>query len=410
MPHLSNNLSVSFRRLRAFEAAAQHQSLSAAAQFLRLSQSALTQSLNHFEAQLGVKLLDRGLEGSFLTPAGQAFHRRTQRFFAQMEDAIAHMRGLSAQSSDVKALTSKLSHSHISSLIAVWRQGSFRAAADYLDIAQASLQRPARILELLVGMPLYRRSASGLGVNENGAFLARRCALALGEIESGAQEIKSLVRQRASVRIGLLPLAPRMILAQAMQNFIPPAASAAIEIIDGAYDRLVNYLHDGEIDMIIGALRSPAPFPDLFEEAFFEDPYIIVGGPHHPLLKRDHLSCDDLLNYEWIYPTQGLPRRLVLDQWFQHKNSNQKGAFETSCLSTISTLLATSDRLSILSYWYARLDGASFVKHIKTEAIPHKTRYVGLTYRQNWLPTQFQADVMRHIRESAQMIKRTHHA
>ena len=84
----------SFRRLRAFEAAAQTHSLSAAAQALRLSQPALTHSIAQLEGGLGARLFERGPEGVFLNAAGRVFQRRLARFFHQVRNALCSANGL----------------------------------------------------------------------------------------------------------------------------------------------------------------------------------------------------------------------------------------------------------------------------------------------------------------------------
>lgn len=186
------NMSVSVRHLRMFDHVARAQSLSAAAaQSLRLSQPALTQSISHLEAQLGVKLFERQSEGSFLTPAGAIFYRRTQRFFAQIKDALAVVCGESADGPQVQNIMRKLSRAHLRCLWAIRRQGSFRAAAQHMGVALASVQQSARMLELLIGIDLYRRSAAGLCLSETAVYLARRSALAEGEIQSALNEISA---------------------------------------------------------------------------------------------------------------------------------------------------------------------------------------------------------------------------
>jgi DNA-binding transcriptional LysR family regulator len=405
MTRLDNELRVSFRRLRAFDAVARLQSLSAAAHSLRLSQPALTQSITHLEQQLGVKLFDRQAEGSFLTAMGAVFHHRTTRFFEHLAHAISTLRHTSAQAAEVKAIVNKLSSAHLRALIAIWQQGHFKAAALSLGVALPSLQRPARNVELLIGVPLYRRTAAGLCVNENGDFLGRRFAVAMGEFDAGADEMSLSQHQSARIRIGILPLAPRMMLAQAMQHVVPAHHHGKIEVVDGAYEEIARRLNDGALDLMIGALRAPKHFPDLIEEPFFEDPYVIVSGPHHPLLTTKTAHARQLRDYEWILPTQGLPRRQVLDDWLTSKSIQPQNTIETACLHTIAALLATSQRLSILSHWYAQWDGAGLVREVRALKIHHPARFIGLSYRRSWLPTTFQAAILDQLRSSAKKIK-----
>jgi DNA-binding transcriptional LysR family regulator len=389
----------SLRRLRAFDAAAQTNSLSRAAQMLRLTQPALTHSIAQLEAELGTRLFARGPEGAFLSEAGQIFQRRSLRFFEQIRKALNGVANRKTDGAIVEQQVSKLASAQVRSLLAIWRTGSFRAAARDLGIAEPSLQRPARDLEQIVGASLYRRSATGLTVNETGAELARRLALAIGEIRSGAEEIGTASDARASLRIGVLALAPRLLLAKASTAVLAEDESHRIEVIEAPYIQISRELNDGALDLVFGALRAPPPFADLIEEPFFEDPYAIVCRRGHPLAGVKKVTPAALARFDWLHPTPGLPRRDVLDQLAADWHLPMKVQFETNCLTTITSLLASSDRLSILSRWHIELDDR--LVSIDHPPIPHAPRQVGLTLRRNWLPTPFQARFLECLRHEA---------
>lgn len=384
----------SFRRLRAFHTIARTGSVSAAAQALRLSQPALTHGLNLLEAELGARLFERSPDGSFLTPVGTIFRRRTERFFEQIITALA-----STQTDD--GVVWKLRTAQVRSLLAIWQTGSFRAAAHALGLSDPSLQRPARELERLMDTTLYRRSATGLAVNEAGAELARRLALAIGEIRSGLEEIGAAAQARASLRVGVLALSPRAILAKAIGPLLSEHRTQKMEVVEGAYQELARDLHDGALDVVFGALRDPPPFADLLEEDLFEDPWSIVCRRDHPLTKMPHVGTADLAGYEWVFPTEGLPRRAVLNEMIGAWKLSPHVQIETSCLSTIVAVLTASDRLSLLSRWHITLDGHSELARVEAPSIPHAARHVGLTTRQGWLPTPFQNAFLENLRSAA---------
>lgn len=389
----------SFRRLRAFEAAARRRSLSAAAQALRLTQPALTHSIAQLEAELGARLFERGPEGAFLNDAGRILERRALRFFEQTRAALAAAGERAADDPALDQQTARLASAQVRALLAIWRAGTFRAAAQALGVAEPSLQRPARELERMLGAPLYRRTAAGLAVNEAGRELARRLALAIAEIRSASDEIGAAAQTRASLRIGVLPLAPRILIARATGAVAASAGAQRIEVMEAAYVDLARMLNDGAIDLVFGALRDPPPYADLVEEPLFEDPYVIVCRRDHPLTLTK-ASPADLAAFEWVHPTIGLPRRAVLDRAIQEWRLSAKVSFETNCLATITALLSASDRLSVLSRWHVRLDER--LAALETPGVPHAPRRIGVTYRRNWLPTPFQHAMLDRLRREAQ--------
>ncbi len=386
----------SFRRLRAFQAAAKANSLSAAAQALRLSQPALTHSIAQLEGELGARLFERGPEGAFLNAGGSIFHKRSERFFDQTRAALAGASGRSPDEAAVEAQVAKLASAQVRSLLAIWRLGSFRAAARKLGLAEPSLQRPARDLEQIIGAQLYRRAANGLTVNEAGAELARRLSLAIGEIHAGAEEIDAAPEARASLRIGVLALAPRFLITKAADATLADGGAQRIEVIEGPYERIARDLNDGALDLVFGALRAPPPFADLIEEPLFEDPYTIVCRRGHPLTALTQATPADLASFQWVHPSAGLPRRAALDRLTEDWGLNAQVRFETNCLATITSLLSESDRISILSHWHVELDDR--LARVDHPPILHEPRNIGLTLRSNWLPTPFQDRFLNHFR------------
>lgn len=84
-------MNVEIRELRAFDAVAEEGSVSAAARRLHLSQSALSQTIQSLERQLGVQLLLRSRTGVTTTQAGAILLREGRALIAQydrMLDAV----------------------------------------------------------------------------------------------------------------------------------------------------------------------------------------------------------------------------------------------------------------------------------------------------------------------------------
>ena len=84
------------RELRAFTAVAEEGSLSAAARRLHLSQSALSQTIQALERQLGVQLLLRSSTGVTPTDAGTTLLREARALLAQHDRIARSMRRGSA--------------------------------------------------------------------------------------------------------------------------------------------------------------------------------------------------------------------------------------------------------------------------------------------------------------------------
>jgi molybdate transport repressor ModE-like protein len=87
---------VEIRELRAFTAVAEAGSLSAAARRLHLSQSALSQTIQSLERQLGTQLLVRSSTGVTTTQAGAVLLREGRALIAQHDRVVAAVAGEAA--------------------------------------------------------------------------------------------------------------------------------------------------------------------------------------------------------------------------------------------------------------------------------------------------------------------------
>jgi DNA-binding transcriptional LysR family regulator len=386
----------SLKQLRTFAMVAEAGSALAASGRLHVSQPAVCYSIARLESVLGVGLFERSTSGSYLTTAGRLLQNRTSRLFAQVVEAVRHVIDPGGQGADKsEAIAWKLSETQIRALVSIWRAGSFRAAARELSIAEPSLQRPARELERLLRVSLYRRTAMAIEVNPTGAELARRLALALAEIWCAVEEIGAIRQSsRAGLRVGVLALSPRSILAHATNEILMRRPHQRIDVVENSYENHVEALRSGDIDIIYGALRGLRIPGDLTERPLIADPYALVCRASHPLARKRNVAPRRLAQFDFVLPPQGLPRRTALDRMLTSWNIKPKSRIETSCLSTILALLRDSDRISLLSRWHVDHAEAGDLCCIDVEGASDEPRFVGLTRRTDWLPTPFQQEFL----------------
>jgi len=84
------------RALRYFQAVAEYGSYSRGAEFLRISQPAVSRQIRQLEGELGNRLFDRHGHGVTLTDAGRTLLERSQAILRQLEQVQAELRAGSA--------------------------------------------------------------------------------------------------------------------------------------------------------------------------------------------------------------------------------------------------------------------------------------------------------------------------
>ncbi len=396
----------SLRQLRAFEAAARLGSISAAAREVNLSQPGLTQSLHALETRLGARLFDRRRSGCYLTPLGAILLPRVRRLFEQIGAALSEpvigtpFVGREA----VAAALNKITGLQIRSLIAVAASPSVEAAARRLAISQPSLYRPARDLERELRRSLYHRTAQGVTTNAQGAELARRFQVALREIAYGLEELHAAQGSVVSrIAVGNIPHAGERVLAAAVDALLASYPTAQVQVVDGPYDALLDDLRAGRLDLLFGVLRRPAWAADVTEELLFENPYVVVARARHPLTGRKRITPRELARYDWIMPEAGAPRRQAFARMFAGLPSLPRVSLEATSLAIYRSVLATSDRLTLMSRLAAQASESAELAVLPFRS-PHLRRRDGVASRIDWRPTDVHRRFLQLLRAEARRV------
>lgn len=387
--------SASIRHLRLFESVAQLHGVRRASEECHLSQPAVTQAIAKLEEQLGVQLLLRCATGSYLNEFGNIFHARTQRFFAQMEQALLEL-GVPSTPFPLARVASRITRSQIRSLMAIVENGTFAQAARALGVSQTSLQRAARDLERTLRTPLYIQTAAGIMAAPGAAEFARKIKVAQREIDWGVDEVEA-ARGNVSgeIVIGALLLAGSAVLASVISELVATYPTANIRILNGNAEDVLRYLRNGDVDVVIGLLRNPGS-EELVHEVLAETPYVVVGRHDHPFMRRENLTLEDLAEQEWVIGTPGANRRIHFDNMFAGR-VKPVSRIATCSLPIIRPLLSQSDRLTLLTTFELmnEEDMLAAIPFGPIKPVPS----IGLTMRQNWLPTQLQSQVIDLIRQ-----------
>jgi DNA-binding transcriptional LysR family regulator len=391
----------SLRQLRIFAAVARFDSISRASAQLRLSQSAVTQAIATLEANLDVPLFVRRNKGTYLTEYGAILKKRTTRFFETIEGAI---RELGDETDPVHRVSSasasyRITKSQVRAVIAIHQSGSFTQAARQLGVSQTSVHRSARLLEAQLQQALFQDTALGVTTNASGGKFAERVLHATRELEWAIEEVnakRGVVRRR--ILIGALALAGTYYLASKLSEFVSAYQYANVTIINGPYDALLPKLRAGALDFLVGLLKNPPPVDDVIEEELLPDPYVIAVRQDHPLAGEKWVTRADLVGFDWILAPSGAWRRIVFENTFPGLTGPHSN-IETHSLPTIASMLANTDRMTILTrseLEVARQQGQR-LEALRFGSIEPSTA-IGVTIRKDWHPTYLQRIFLEFLR------------
>jgi LysR family transcriptional regulator, regulator for genes of the gallate degradation pathway len=386
-------ISRNLRHLRLYLWVASTGSLTQSAEACHVSQPAVTQAIGKLENEAGGPLFDRTRQGFFVTPRGEVLANRVRRAFALLDPALSDI----SPRLRLTATTAQLQ-----GLVAVHETENFTLAARRLGLAQPTVHRAISQLEQEAGRNLFERTAFGLIAGRATRTLVQAVMLAFRELDQLESDLAELDGGEAGrIVIGALPLSRSVLLPRTLVRFRQQRPHHAVLIMDGLYDELLGGLRRGEIDVIVGALRVPAPIGDIVQEPLFSDKLTVLAGNHHPLAGRNDVSLAELKECAWVVPRQGTPARDQFDAFFAGVGQPES-IIEAGSILFMREVLDNSDHLGCISSAQARAEiSKGLVTEVKVNA-DWQARQIGLTYRASWAPTKAQELLLSLLRESVQ--------
>lgn len=375
----------SLRHLRVFLAVLDTGRITSAAHACHISQPAASQAIARLEAEAGMALVHHGRSAAGATEAGAIFGRRVRRALGRLDAALAAV---------APRLVLTATRAQLSALIAVRDAENFTLAAQRLGLSQPSVHRAVTHLESEAGRPLFQRAGKRMQATRAAQSLADAARLCFSELEQAAADLGDLSgREAGRIVVGALPLSRSIVLPRAIAEFRRLRPTIPLTVIDGPYDDLLAGLARGEIDLIIGALRQPAPMPELVEDVLFADDLVMVARPGHPLLAATPTAAA-LAAYPWILPREDTPSRAHFEQAFRALGGGpaaRPALIECGSAILMRELLALSDHIGCISRLQASAEIALGAMAPLDLKLPGSSRPIGLTTRADWLPTAAQA-------------------
>ncbi len=362
---------LNLRHLRAFAETVRLGSISAAAQAVNLTQPAITQALAKLKATLGQTLFVRQPDGMSASAAADILSPR-------VDAALAHIN------------SQRVTMTQVHALIALSTHGSYAVASAATGLSQPALHRAIQDVSLALGKTLVERRGRGVMLTEAGQRVARGFRLARAELAAGLSELGALKgREVGRIAIGAMPLSRARLLPKAVAAYHCSHRHVDIMIAEGSHAELIEPLRDGELDLLIGALRDPPPGDDVEQRPIFQDHPVILGRKGHPLHEP---SIAELATYPWIISGPATPLRAQWEKMFTQAGITPPHVpIECGSVITIRQLLLDGDYLTMLSLDQVAVELEANWLRVICEAPKGLVRTIGLTTRAGWVPTKLQA-------------------
>ena len=396
------------RHLRVFLAVAELKSITRASEHIFLSQPAITQAIAKLEGLLGASLFERHSDGMYPTQSGEVWQKRVSRAIDHIQTATYDIvKDTTQKERSPKNLIALISTTQLRALVAVSEAQNFSIASRNLAVSQSSVHRAARDLERLLGVVLFEKNSLGTSATKAAQTLAKATKLAFSELRQGIYEINALqFKDVSTITIGSMPLARMTILPKSILQFNERHPDVNINVTEGPYADLLHHLRQGDIDIILGALRHPTPADDVVQEELWSPPLSVVARKDHPLMSKQDISAQDLANYSWVVPAKGTPTRQAFEDIFKDANIPLPTRLvESSSQILIRELLLESDRLTLISAHQVEREINIELLNEVNFPLEHTRRPIGLCVRKSWLPTITQSHFLSLLRDISESFR-----
>jgi LysR family nitrogen assimilation transcriptional regulator len=228
----------------------------------------------------------------------------------------------------------------------VAEEGSINRAASVLGVAQPALSRQIRLLEEQLGVTLFRRTARGVELTEEGEQLRATTSAPLRQLELAMRYAGSpLARLERGLHLGLPPTAAGVLGVPLLDSLSAAFPKVSFHLAVASSDDLVEGMLKGAVDI---AVINPVPGGKLFQEELLVEDLVVVGGPTADLEPTRPVEFTELANRPLVLPDSPTGIRTTLENAALRLKVRLLCTFATDSLHVAKDLIAAGHGYGVL--------------------------------------------------------------
>lgn len=268
-------------------------------------------------------------------------------------------------------------------LCAVAELRHFSKAAEVCNVTQSTLSAGIQELESQLGVTLFERNKKQVLVTPVGEKLLVQARALLGDMEDLVATARaSQAPLSGEIRLGVIPTIGPFLLPPMLRELRKSYPGLKLYLKEGLSGELLHKLQQGELDLILLAL--PYPLPDMHVVKLFEDEFILLLPPGHPLQARKTISQKDLRGMKLLLLEEGHCLREHALEACKLERTQMDLVYQGSSLHTLVQMVANGLGITLIPAMAMDADilGDSKlqVRHFRED---HVSRWVGLAWRQS---------------------------
>lgn len=202
--------------------------------------------------------------------------------------------------------------------ILVAQHGSFRAAAESLNLSQSTVSRRVQILERRLGATLFERSYNGVKLTAAGQRFIQEATVSVAQILQAIEEVRGAHRgEIGEIHIGLMVSLTTGFLADLLGEFRDRFPKVEIRVQETNSEYAAIRLFCNALDVAL--LPMVQEIPGCQSVQLWEEKMYCAMSRDHRLAGRDVVTWDDLAEEVFLVPAGGAGAEL--DKHFLRRGS-----------------------------------------------------------------------------------------
>lgn len=274
--------------------------------------------------------------------------------------------------------------------VAVSRSGSFTAAAESTGVTQSTVTKAVADLEQRIGFAIFHRTSRGAVLTEDGRDFIEQAARLLDDSDALMRRPKGSDDAYAGpLRIGVCPASLEWRLIKPVELVLRRHPSIRVDILTSNFERMVQLLRHGGVDVAIGLDGAFSDWADIRREPLTPTTSVLFVRRDHPLLSQPDASLRDILQYGFVSPSEARPNGAAIRRLFEREGLEwQRYVHTVDYFPIVERIVATTDAIGAVSVSHARSSafGEKFATLDYPEIFPATPIALCCAIRSRWTP------------------------
>ena len=264
--------------------------------------------------------------------------------------------------------------------VAIADTGTFTAAAKDLHVAQPSVSKQVRKLEIELGASLLERRKIGITLTDAGAILLPWARRVLADVDGARSEVAGLASlERGRLSVGATPSLSTVLLPRVLASFHTAHPGVTLTVVEAGSRDLVDRLASGDLDLALVIL--PLPREELFETMpLIREDLVLAVPKKHPLATRKSVRVGELRGVPLVMFRDGYDLRSATISACEQAGFHPTFAVEGAEMDGVLRMAAAGVGVAVVPRMVVEKGGPLVAVRLVQ---PTLTRSVGVAFRRD---------------------------